>query len=95
MYLPGHNFTGPSTKLDKRLNPDMTPKAWSKPINRVDEAAYHHDICYVKNKGTKTRNVTERWWKNLTEYTIQHIDKDWNEQLFPKSSGQRNVLEWG
>ena len=35
------------------LNEDMTPKAWSKPINRVNKAAYRHDICYVKNKDTK------------------------------------------
>jgi len=56
MHMPGHNFTGPGKKLNKRLNEDTTPKAWSKPINRVDKAAYHHDICYVKNKGTKTRN---------------------------------------
>ena len=56
MHLPGHNFTGPGTKLNKRLNADLTPKAWSKPIKRVDQAAYHHDICYVKNKDTKTRN---------------------------------------
>ena len=48
MYLPGHNFTGPSTKLKKLLNPDLTPKKWSKPVNRVDKAAYHHDICYLK-----------------------------------------------
>ena len=26
MHLPGHNFTGPATKLYKRLNPDETPK---------------------------------------------------------------------
>ena len=26
MHLPGHNFTGPGTKLNKRLNPDETPK---------------------------------------------------------------------
>jgi len=56
MRLPGHNFTGPGQKLNKRLDPDTNPKAWSKPINRVDKVAYHHDICYVKNKGTKTRN---------------------------------------
>ena len=48
MHLPGHNFTGPGTKLSKRLNEDGMPKAWSKPINRVDEAAYHHDVCYAK-----------------------------------------------
>ena len=46
MHLPGHNFTGPRTKLYKRLNPDGTPKEWSLPINRVDNAAYHHDLCY-------------------------------------------------
>jgi len=65
MHLPRHNFTGPGTKLNKRLNPDLTPKAWSKPINRVDQAAYHHDIFYVKNKDTKTRN--EVCDKNMLE----------------------------
>ncbi|GBN36903.1 hypothetical protein AVEN_32697-1 [Araneus ventricosus] len=50
---------GPGTQLlwgKTRLNPDLTYKDWSKPINRVDEAAYHHDVCYLKNKDTKTRN---------------------------------------
>ena len=56
MHLLGHNFTGPGTKLNKRLNADLTPKAWSKPINRIDKAAYHHDICYLKNMDTETRN---------------------------------------
>ena len=56
MHLPGHNFTGPGTKLKKRLTSNLTPKTWSKPINRVDNAAYHHDVCYLKNKDTKTRN---------------------------------------
>ena len=56
MHLFGHNFTGPGTKLNKRLNSDLTPKEWSKPINRIDKSAYHHDICYLKNTDTKTRN---------------------------------------
>ena len=34
-HLPGHNFTGPGTKLNRRLNEDLTPKPWSIPINRV------------------------------------------------------------
>lgn len=55
-HLPGHSFTGPGTKLNRRLNEDLTPKDWSKPINRVDDAAYRHDICYAQNKDTKTRN---------------------------------------
>ena len=57
MHLPGHNFTGPGTKLNKRLNPDLTPKKRSKPVNRVDKAAYHHDVCYLKNDDTATRNA--------------------------------------
>ena len=56
MHLPGHNFTGPVTKIYKRLNQDETPKEWRKPINRVDNAAYHHDLCYSKHDETKTRN---------------------------------------
>ena len=56
LHLPGHNFTWPGTKLDKRLNADGTPKEWSMPINRVDIAAYHHDLCNSKYSDTKTRN---------------------------------------
>ena len=57
MHLPGQNFRGPGTKLKKQLNPDLTPKKGSKPIRRVDKAAYHHDICYLKNDDTATRNA--------------------------------------
>ena len=57
MHLPGHNFTGPGTKLGKRLNADGTPKHWSKPVNRVDDAAYRHDLAYA---GTADRNAADR-----------------------------------
>ena len=57
MHLPGHNFTGLGTKLKKLLNPDLTLKKWSEPVNRVDKAAYQHDICYLKNDDTTTRNA--------------------------------------
>ena len=53
-HLTGHNFTGPGTKLYKRLNSDGTPKEWSIPIDRVDNAAYHHDLFYSKHNDTKT-----------------------------------------
>ncbi|GFY45597.1 uncharacterized protein TNIN_106321 [Trichonephila inaurata madagascariensis] len=59
MHLPGHQSTGPGIQLLKgktRLNPDLTYKEWSKSINRVDKAAYEHDVCYLKIKDTKTRN---------------------------------------
>ena len=54
LHLPCHNFTGPGTKLVRRLNPDGTLRDWSKPINRVDEAAYHDPNA--KNQDTQTRN---------------------------------------
>ena len=56
MHLPGHNSTGLGIKLYKRLNSDWTPKEWSIQINRIDNAAYHHDLCYSKHDDTKTRN---------------------------------------
>ena len=52
MHLPGHNYTGPGTKLYNRLNSDGTPNEWSIPINGVDNAAYHHDLCYSKYDDT-------------------------------------------
>ena len=56
MHMPGHNFLGPGTKLNNRLNPDGTPKAWSKPVDRDDAIALVHDLCYAKHRDTKTRN---------------------------------------
>ena len=50
IHLPRHNFTEPETKFDG------TPKEWCVPINRVYNAAYHHDLCYLKHDDTKTRN---------------------------------------
>ena len=38
------------------MKSEGTPKEWSIPINRVDNAAYHQDLCYSKHDDTKTRN---------------------------------------
>ena len=55
-----HNFTGPGTNLKKRLNTDGTPKAWSKPVNRVDLASYHHDLEYEKSDRLADRHDADR-----------------------------------
>jgi hypothetical protein len=60
LHLPGHSFTGPGTRLDVRLNADETPKSWSKPVDRVDNAAYHHDLAYAKHSDTANRNEADR-----------------------------------
>ena len=60
MHLAGHNFTGPGTNLNERLKPDLSPKDWSTPINRVDKAAYVHDLAYAKHRDTANRNIADR-----------------------------------
>lgn len=50
------SFAGPGTKLNRRLNPDKTPKDFSKPINKLDEGAYHHDLCYAETNDLSRRN---------------------------------------
>jgi Domain of unknown function (DUF5679)/Phospholipase A2-like domain len=60
MHLPGHSFTGPGTRLDLRLNSDRTPKEWSKPVDRVDNAAYYHDLAYDQHTDVAARNAADR-----------------------------------
>jgi len=67
MHLPGHNFTGPGTKLNKRLNPDSTPKPWSKTVNRVYGAAYCHDLAYIRHSDTASRITADRKMINKLE----------------------------
>jgi hypothetical protein len=60
MHIPGMNYAGPGTRLDLRLNDDGTPKQWSMPVDRVDLAAYHHDMSYAAHSDTPNRNVAHR-----------------------------------
>jgi len=60
MHLPGMNFVGPGTRLDLRLDSSGRPKPDSIPVDRVDEAAYRHDVAYEAFRDTKSRNVADR-----------------------------------
>jgi hypothetical protein len=60
MHLPGMNWAGPGTRLDLRLNDDGTPKQCGMPVDRVDLAAYHHDMSYATHSDTANRNVADR-----------------------------------
>jgi len=60
LHLPGHRFTGPGTKLPKRLDRNDKPLPHSKPRNRVDATSLKHDLCYRDNKDAKGRNVCDR-----------------------------------
>ena len=97
MHLPGHNFTGPGTKLNKRLNPDLTPKKWSKPINRVDKASYNHDICYLKNNDTATRNAVcdKNMLKELKGIYNPTISERMERGLVSSLIGTKARFGWG
>ena len=62
--LPGQNFTGPGTKLDRRLNPDGTPRDWSKPINRVDKAASTFATLKIQTREREMKFAIERCYEN-------------------------------
>jgi len=84
MHLPGHNFIGPGTNLDKRLNPDGTPKPWSKPVNRVDNAAYRHDLAYARHSDTAKRIVADKKMINQLEDIINPTVKERMERAVVK-----------
>ena len=54
-HIPSYNFAGhnsfmfyESEERPRRINDDFTPKEWNKPINGIDQAAYHHDCDYYR-----------------------------------------------
>ena len=60
--MPGFNFAGPGTHLEKRL------KRGDKGINRLDEIARIHDIAY-----SKAKNLQDKW--KADDKMIQAITK--------------------
>ena len=60
MHLPGMNFAGPGTNLEERLTSTDAYKEWSKPVDRVDNAAYHHDFAYKYFTDKAGRNEADK-----------------------------------
>ena len=60
MHIPGMNFAGPGTNLAKRLTSTDAFQEWSKPVDRVDNAAYHHDLAYKYYNDKQTRNLADQ-----------------------------------
>src|SRR5258707_4907989 len=58
-HLPGMKYCGPGTRLDLKLNEDGTPKPGCEPVDRVDEAALHHDLAYSRHADLKNRNKAD------------------------------------
>ncbi|ESP04439.1 hypothetical protein LOTGIDRAFT_170832 [Lottia gigantea] len=58
-HLPGHNYTGPGTRLDLRLDENDKPKPGEEPVDTVHAAALKHDILY-RNKDINFRHEADR-----------------------------------
>ena len=54
------NFAGPGTNLNERLTSTDAYKEWSKPVDRVDNAAYHHDLAYKYLTDKAGRNKADQ-----------------------------------
>jgi len=76
-----YNFAGPGTRLDRRLNADKTPKEWSKPVNRVDEAAYNHDLAYEKYADEANRAIADSAMIDALEKVRKDPNGRWTERL--------------
>jgi len=68
--IPGCNFCGPVTKVQKRSEPD------DQGINSLDEACKEHDIAYSQNKALSERHRADSIL----------IDKAWSRVKAPDSS---------
>ena len=76
-HVPGYQFLGPGTKLQKRL------KRGDKGINRLDRIAKQHDIDYTAARSLKDKHKADRKMiksierlqgsKTLTEHAIKKI----------------------
>jgi len=71
LHLPGHNFTGPGTKLKERL------LRGDAPVKELDKLAQFHDMSYAIFKDTKDRHVFD---KELQDEAF-NIVKDGNHSL--------------
>jgi hypothetical protein len=54
LHLPGYNYCGPFTKLDRRL------ARGDEPITKLDAGCQKHDIFYRYQKDTKERHVADK-----------------------------------
>jgi len=64
LHLPGYQFCGPGTKLEKRL------ARGDQGINPLDSACREHDIAYSKHKDLESRHIAdkvlaERAWERV------------------------------
>lgn len=75
MHLPGYQFCGPGTKLDKRI------RHGDKGINQLDAFCKKHDIAYLKNKSLENRHIADWILQNEAWNRVKAKDAKFNEKI--------------
>lgn len=76
LHLPGYQFCGPGTKLQKRLDRGDTG------INVLDTACKDHDIAYSKYKDLNTRHKADNILENRAWERVLSKDSSLAEKSF-------------
>lgn len=75
LHLPGYNFCGPGTKLEKRL------ARGDKGINELDNACLAHDIAYTKYQDLENRHKADTELINMAKRRIKAKNSNKKEKL--------------
>jgi hypothetical protein len=75
LRLPGYNYCGPFTKLDKRL------ARGDEPINKLDAGCKDHDIFYRDHKDTKERHIADKELENIAAERMHASDASIRERI--------------
>ena len=74
LHVPGYQFCGPGTKLNKRL------QRGDKGINLLDAACRKHDIAYSPNKNVDERHVADKILMKTVKERIKIADSSFDEK---------------
>lgn len=74
LHLPGYNFCGPGTKLEKRL------KRGDRGVNPLDEACKKHDIAYTHSSDLKFRHGADKELYKAAKERIFSKDSSFGEK---------------
>lgn len=75
LHLPGYNYCGPGTKLQKRL------LRGDRGINKLDEACKKHDIAYLKYIDLKDRHKADSELIEMAKKRIKSRNSSKREKL--------------
>lgn len=75
LHLPGYNYCGPGTKLDKRL------QRGDKGINLLDEACKEHDIAYSLSSDIGNRHEADKKLEQVAVQRLKSKDASFGEKV--------------